>query len=303
MAKLNDSPITVPDLIEHLNTSSDFAFELRCLELIGSMGFECRHAGSYTDRVTKKTRQFDLRVQRNIGDRWRVRCAIECKNLRHSFPLLVSCVPRSVDESFHYLISAFHPDLVERSAPPTYLPDFRERCKSLRADSPFSAYRPGDPVGKNCAQIGRSHDNAIVTNDFEVFEKWSQALASAQDLADDSTEEGEARHDAFVSLVLPVLVVPDGTLWTVEFASNGTRCTDPSKTDRCSFFVGQFYSAGSTFHTTGITISHLEFVTCSGLKSLMGDITRDDKDNRWFPIEKMIAKETHDDERSKRERS
>jgi hypothetical protein len=64
--KKND-PIDQADRIAYLEKVSDFAFELRCLERLTKLGFQCQHGGSYTDPVTNKTRQFDLRVQKSKG--------------------------------------------------------------------------------------------------------------------------------------------------------------------------------------------------------------------------------------------
>jgi len=53
VTKLQDVQIGEAELLEYLNTSSDFAFELRCLERLAKLGFDCQHGGSYTDPVTK----------------------------------------------------------------------------------------------------------------------------------------------------------------------------------------------------------------------------------------------------------
>jgi hypothetical protein len=111
-------------------------------------------------------------------------------------------------------------------------------------------------------------------------------LASAHDLADQATEDGEKHKQPFVSLILPILVVPDGALWKVDYSANGTRIGDPLKADRCSFFVGRNYYAGDRMRGTSLTISHLEFVTLSGL----GDLTKNilNWGNSWFPSLEML---------------
>lgn len=289
MAKLKNDPIGKADLIEYLNTASDFAFELRCLERLTSLGFQCQHSGSYTDPVTKKTRQFDLRAQKQFLEKRHVRCAIECKSLNESFPLLVMCVSRPPDESFHELILSYHPDMVDQNYPRS--PAYDKKCETVRVESPHSVYAAGAFVGKSCTQVGKAGDDSIAANDAEVFNKWSQALASAADLADDATEKGEQRNGAFLSLILPVLVVPDGTLWRANYESNGARIDDPVQTDRCSFFVGQYYSPGF-LNGTSLTVSDLEFVTLSGLETLMKDILL--PNNSWFPIEELFGKAVDD---------
>jgi len=290
VAKLKkDVQIGEAELLEYLNTSSDFAFELRCLERLSKLGFDCQHGGSYTDPVTKKTRQFDIRAQKS-NEKLHIRCAIECKNLPKWFPLLVMCVPRAQNESFHELILSYPPDMVEQSYPICSANE--KKCETKRVNQPHSVYVVGEPVGKNCAQVGKGSDDSVVANDAEVFDKWSQALASADDLADKATQEGEERNDAFLSLILPVLVVPDGTLWKVDYESNGTRNSNPVQTNRCSFFVGQCYSAGF-LSGTSLIVSHLEFVTLAGLDQLMKDILV--PNNSWFPVDKLSGEPDGDD--------
>jgi hypothetical protein len=194
MAKqMRDAPISSKDLIEFLDTSSDFAFELRCVEKLTQLGFHVEHGGSYTDRVTGKTRQFDIRALRTSSSLC-VQLPVECKNLTVSFPLIAMCVPRAPNESFHELLVAFHPDMEEgEESEFPYgirlpMPGFRPNCKTERVDHTQSGYAIGAPVSKAVAQVGRAKDKAITSTDGESFEKWSQALASAQDLADAAAE-------------------------------------------------------------------------------------------------------------------
>jgi hypothetical protein len=281
VAKLKDTRIGPPELIKFLSTSSDFGFELRCLERLGQLGFRCQHGGSYVDRVTNKARQFDIRaLKQDRGNMLRIRCAVECKNLAESFPLLIMCVPRSLEESFHELVISYDP---ASNTPFTKFdnPIFRKNCQIIRVGPPISDYTPGTSVGKSSVQVGLGQDNVITANDAEVFEKWSQALASAQDLADEAAEEGERQKELFISLVLPILVVPNGTLWKVDYSDSGSRCGDPINVDRCSFFVGRDYSAGDRIRGGSLTLSHLEFVTIAGLEQLTGSMPG--QNSPWFP--------------------
>ncbi|MCO6436075.1 MAG: hypothetical protein J5J06_03215 [Phycisphaerae bacterium] len=279
MAKLKNLPICQEDMLEYLNTSSDFAFELQCLERISGLGFECQHGGSYTDPVTGKRRQFDIRAQKSKGP-FRVRCAVECKHVTTNFPLLIMCVPRAPEESFHELLHSYDPDQVPQDRP--YIPAIAGYCKTIRvSDHPASEYQIGEPVGKNCPQIGKSKEGEIIASDADVFEKWSQALASAQDLADEAASEGKECNGTFLSLILPILVVPDGRLWKIDYAANGTRNGDPKQVDRCSVFVGHDCFAGNELQGAPLTISHLEFVTLTGCSDMLTGIA--ETPNPWFP--------------------
>lgn len=99
-------PIGEDDLTKYLDEYSDFAFELKTLEKLNAHGFNCEHSGTYDDPITKVPREFDLRATRTI-DRFRVRLAVECKNLKADFPLLILCVPRRPEEAFHEFVHSF----------------------------------------------------------------------------------------------------------------------------------------------------------------------------------------------------
>src|SRR5437763_15331085 len=98
MAKqFSDKAISCSDNSEYLKSQDDFAFELEILRSCQVGGFEVRHGGAYQDPVTRKDRQFDIRLMHH-KDRSVVKLAIECKNLKPNFPLLVSRIPRLLEE-------------------------------------------------------------------------------------------------------------------------------------------------------------------------------------------------------------
>ena len=100
MSKLKTERISATDLSEYLNTHSDFSFELSVLKMLRECNVECEHGGYYQDPVTDKPREFDIRAIKTI-ERLRVRMVVECKNIRESFPVLISCIPRHEQDSYH----------------------------------------------------------------------------------------------------------------------------------------------------------------------------------------------------------
>jgi hypothetical protein len=92
------------DFEQYLSEESSFGFELECVRAIRDLSkshmvlnYDITHGGTYVDPNTGKTRQYDVQatlVQGNIV----LACAIECKRLDKSFPLLVSCVDESHPE-------------------------------------------------------------------------------------------------------------------------------------------------------------------------------------------------------------
>jgi hypothetical protein len=96
-------PISEQELNEFLASESDFAFEMSVLSLLRKLNFTCPHGGTYKDPITHRIRQYDIRADKVDSNR-KLALAVECKNLRPNFPLLVSAVPRTVNEAFHEII-------------------------------------------------------------------------------------------------------------------------------------------------------------------------------------------------------
>jgi hypothetical protein len=270
MPKLNLDPITAQDLAEYLAETSDFSFELRTLRMLRAQGLLCDHGGLYEDPVTKKSRQFDIRAIARDGQHC-VRLAIECKNISEHFPLLVSCILPHPDESFHEIAVVGE---IEDGQHAHGLYESRAHVFRLREAS--SIYRPRAPVGKTIAQVGReaNKERTVYASGQDVFEKWAQCLASADELVRISYSEGA---DDFPSIsyvtVLPIVVVPDARLWTVEYDNDGDLKSGPIQTDQCSLFVNHAYDLGIGQPT--FRISHIEFVTLTGLRILVSDSLKD----------------------------
>ncbi len=268
MAKLKTDDIGVADLTQYLDENSDFSFELQVLKMLRESNIECEHGGFYEDSVTHKTREFDIRATKTIACS-RVRFAVECKNIRAHFPILISCVPRHEHESYH--------DIALRT-------DNAQHRPYLALNVPFSHWHPlpmraahslypvDSPVGKSTAQVGRSADKSIHDNDSELFEKWTQCLSSAADLVKEVHWDGEdAVSTIKQSAVLPFLVVPNGRLWSVNYDANGTRLAPPAPTDRCSYFVDKVHNIGPASVNVKMSLTHVEFVTINGMRSFIDE--------------------------------
>lgn len=267
--------ITASDLKDFLAAESDFALEIRVIKALEKTYGQILHGGTYMDQVTGKPRQFDIRAQTCSNYRV-IRLAVECKNLKPTFPLLVSCLPRAESEAYQQVIFSLDPDYRAFPGETNGFPNIRALEKYHRTLELFNAdcmYRKGEPVGKSLAQVSRDHAGTFTSNDSEVYGKWSQALSSADDLVSVSTEDGNASDScACFSIVVPVLVIPDGTLWRCLFDFKGERTIEPEQVNRVQFYVGKEYVSGD--HLTGGTykISHLEIVTFSGLAELNEDL-------------------------------
>lgn len=286
--QIKKDPIGSHELVDYLNTSSDFDFELRTLKMLRQYGLQCSHSGHYEDPVTKKSRQFDLRAIKTSSTQAytnRIRLAVECKNIGDNFPVLVLCTPRHDSESFHDVVVVTDPKLSSGD-----IPAFHSRARAYRMRLEHSIYKPGSMVGKSTVQVGRSIDGGFTSNDSEVFEKWSQCLSSATDLVDDIYWDGKNEKNArFLSTVIPIVVIPDGRLWVVEYSDDGNRCSDPIQSDRCPCFVGKEYEVGNKMASTWMSISHIEIMTFSGLESFVSaQLCSDMGPSAFFPIEGIV---------------
>lgn len=272
MAKLKDVPITQNDLALFLDGTSDFAFEIQVLNFLHNEGFTCEHGGEYVDPVTEKLRQFDIRAMKGFGRRI-LRLAVECKNLRENYPLLISCVPRRTEESFHEILLSYLIDSETTNAIGIRDALRLPTSQNLRLTGSMTIYQTGDPVGKATDQVGYvdSKDKLVfVRDDAGVFDKWSQALSSANELTRLAMSDGKtiAQKHA-LTLVFPIVVVPDERLWVTEYDSTGARKVDPKKVNRCSYYVGRTYDYDMVTRHEDFVISHIEFVTVTGLREFI----------------------------------
>lgn len=70
-------------------------------------------------------------------------------------------------------------------------------------------------------------------------------------------------------MACPIVVVPDGRLWTVHYGEDGQRAGPIGQPDRVSIFVGRHYSKG--FLGSSINISHIEIMTETGLSAFVDE--------------------------------
>ena len=272
MAKLKSDMVTAPTIEQYLAENDDFAFEIRCLQqLRKSPALNVAHGGTYSDPVTGKSRQFDFRIQFSPLPALRIAVALECKNLKPNFPLIISRLPRLKEEAFHQL-------LVQRAedTPPSngWVVSVVSRrlltpSDTITIGAPRSPYVEREMVGKSTAQVGKSINDEFYSDDSEVYEKWAQAVSSAYGLISEAHHSfyGREDHDEAYFFV-PVVVVPDNTLWVVDYLADGTVAGKPHTVDETAFFID--HSPSTKGQTFSYTISHIHFVTLTALDSFIG---------------------------------
>jgi hypothetical protein len=271
MSRLSSDPITQSDIKKYLNTYSDFSFELQTLKKFVDLGFECSHGGTYEDPVTGKSREYDIRalLQKNII---RVHLSVECKNLRENFPLVVHCLKRKENENYNELIHTFKPEskTQQTGLGSNSLPElFKEHSRSIKVKR-FSLYPKEQFVAKSADQIGKRQDNGDITSsDGEVFDKISQAINSAIDLISEANDLDTDISPNYLTLVCPVLVVPDSSLWQVRYSDNGEQIGEPEQINHVSYYIGKGWTVGDKFDSLHYTLSHLEIVTYSEIQNFV----------------------------------
>ncbi|MBC7785816.1 MAG: hypothetical protein H7144_18465 [Burkholderiales bacterium] len=261
MAKvLKTDPIIAEDIKEHVLKESDFAFELNVLSSLKAMGLAVAHSGTYTDPATGKPRQFDIRAEKHHGCD-ALRMAVECKNLQPYNPLIVLCVDRPNSDAFYEVCFSSR---FRRSEPNL------EIFKAIH-----SLYRFNEPVGKSTVQLAfapsteKGVEKKAVLDDSEVYDKWAQAVSSCSDLVKFAEEDGPRKsQDCSACLIVPVLVIPNGTLWSCRFNSSGAT-DEPEVVDHVSMLIDKSYALSIYTPKMEMRLSHLEIVTPNGLASLV----------------------------------
>lgn len=278
MPKLANGAVTAADIEQYLKSYSDFAFELSVLSTLTRIGLHCRHSGTYEDPVTQKTREFDFRAESKPAPKDGqaiVRLAIECKNLRPNYPLVVHRVARAAKEAFNDVVWSSK----DSSKDPLNVIYTLKRSygKRIRLRGDQSLYPPGQPVGKSSDQVGKRPDGELVTGDQDVFDRISQAIHSAYELL--RISHYASLHDdpnAF-AVVIPLLVVPPDRLWTVDYDAEGTSLSGPTRTKHVSYFIDRDWSLGddATEYTTWYSLSHIEICEADYLETRIAEIVFD----------------------------
>jgi hypothetical protein len=178
--------------------------------------------------------------------------SVECKNLRPNFPLLVSTLPRPDAEAFYSVI------LFTRGLSNSF---------DVKLVEGLGMYRASRPVGKTTDQVGRDTNNQLFSNDEQTFDKISQAINGCRDLVERCSHEVS---DVQKRIVVPVLVVPAGTLWQVDYDTTGKITVPPRQVRHSNLFLDNYWEAKSPYgDEIKYRISHLEIVAFDGLSDVV----------------------------------
>lgn len=268
MAKLNADAVTREDVERYLDNYSDFAFELSVLSILQGTGLTCWHSGTYEDPVSRKIREFDIRAHSRSTARdgqILLRLAIECKNLRPNYPLIIHRVRRDPEDAFTDLV---------KSTGGSYFSLRRAFATRVTLYDQASLYPAGEFVGKSSDQVGKRTDGEITTGDQDVFDRISQAFHSAHALLRIAHYDGRSKKAPVFTVVIPMLVIPANRLWVVDYDDAGRVVAGPSLTSYTTYFADRRFVVGSDTGElpASYSLSHLEICAANYLHTRVAEL-------------------------------
>lgn len=255
MKRKDAPPLTPEDLAEFVAQKSDFRFEMDVLRQLRTEGFDANHAATYVDPLSNKIRAYDFRARWSSGSLV-LRLAVECKNLSASSPVLVYATPREEVESFHSLVK-------------------RTQSGGIRFNSAHlmngaqSAYKSGLPVGRQIEQPIKE-GGGFKASDAQTFDKWMQAVNGCADLIKQTV--ADAHGYPSLQGIVPMLVVPDGCLWQVEFDSDGVLTCPPCEATTAQLILRHTWTAQTSMGPVNYDVSHLEIVCISAIARRLAEL-------------------------------
>jgi hypothetical protein len=266
--------ITPAEIRNVVTREDDFGHEMRVGNVIrSSVDAQVRHAGTYTDPVTQKPRQFDYRCAITKGCA-RLCLAIECKNLSLSNPMVMCGTMRHESEAFHDLVEARNGHFQRRGGSIIGFSSITRRA--TRQDS---FYDTDKFVGKSIVRIQTDRTPMARTQDADIYDKWSQAISSAIGLAEAACNfPSDGTPPKFLVSILPVVVVPDRVMWVASYDQKGDVEDDPKEIDACELYVAKEIELGEKgtplFHR--FSFSHVHFFTVSGFGAFLSKVVGDE---------------------------
>jgi hypothetical protein len=144
-------------------------------------------------------------------------------------------------------------------------------------------FRSRELVGKSATQVGRAFvdgkraETQIVNSDSETYEKWSQAIASANELIARSGHSSLVAGDTVnAAVIFPIFVVPNDTLWAADYSADGQLIESPQKVKECTLFLRK----NVVVRNIRYQISHLLLFTKSAFEEYLNKL-RDPHSDDW----------------------
>jgi hypothetical protein len=258
-------------IAQAIATSDDFGHEMRVRAVLNKHRAQVQHGWVYLDPIEGKPRLFDFRAKLYHPTQLRrLQFAVECKNISPDVPLVISGTARAQDEAFH--------DFIAFNGEKNYA-----QVRVLRAKADQLKYPFGEFVGKSVLRLKPDKDGGLVqssNHETEIYQRWVQALASADALCKAAAVQ-DGRDTVFQTVVLPMVVVPDATLWTVNYDATGAVVGAPTPTEATTLFFNHEVVVVPNNHWTNF--GHVHFFTLTGFHQFLAEQTVARSWNDWFP--------------------
>lgn len=272
------TPISASEIQEVVLKEDDFGHEMRVGGILKnfqapqSAFIKARlsrldHGGTYVDPATSKTRQFDYRcrISKGIEGLHNILLAVECKNLNPDLPLVVCGRERTDKEAYHLVIAR---------------DDENRHVSIAKVAGKSSLYEPSGFVGKSLLRLKFKDKKLCSDGDSEIYDKWSQALASCRDLAIEFANANSTAEIKGSAFLMPIVVVPNNSLWTASYDNGGSIQDTPKQVDLCDFYVEHKLAANFPF-----VLTHIHFATLKGLSKMLNEYA----DGDFYKWDKMFC--------------
>jgi hypothetical protein len=186
--------------------------------------------------------------------------AVECKSLSREFPLVISRAPRPGQDASHDIIRVGHDG------------DAGARNVSILYSDPhrLCLYGLSEMVGRSLTRIGwEQSGKKLISSDVELYDKWAQALASAGELVTLASQQTTPNGVSY-TFVMPVLLVNDGSLWTVDYDEEGVR-GEPTLADDAYYFADAEHEFPNAYAKSTYHMTHLHIYTRTGFTRMLGN--------------------------------
>lgn len=282
MAKRELKPISGEDIQEFIDSNSDFGLEIQVKKAISDLGIIPLHGGTYLDPLQDINREYDFRFTYKQGIRT-LYIAVECKNISSYSPVLVSCLPRSANESKSQLFVVTKDKMLKSKAstrPGGTRYGLTNIFHPLEIENP-KRYPVEQLCGKSVNQVTRKGDGSFSGKDSEIFDRWSQAVSSLIDFSQEPRTISIATEYELHAF-LPIVVIPDERLWHIGYDSLGNVIQPLDQTDCISVYVDKTFDNFNSKRPVNlrapadVRFSHIEFMTLTGFHNFINTLKSSD---------------------------
>ncbi len=138
-------------------------------------------------------------------------------------------------------------------------------------------YDSQQQVGKSLKRVKLDGDG-FTAADSDVYDKYTQALSSMDELVRGAAEDLRTRHaNTLARAFLPIVVVSDEALWVADYSASGQLIGDPRpEPDETTFYLGWNYELHNLpfepIRPAIFTITHFHLMTRRRLPKFLEEI-------------------------------